>query len=345
MEPRDIIVVGASAGGITALKKLVENLPANFKGSVFIVLHIPPYSESRLPWILSQAGPLKAIHPADGEAIVPGVIYVAPNDHHMLLEAGRVVIKRGPKENKFRPAIDALFRSAAYVYGKRVIGVILSGMLDDGASGLWTIQQRGGLTIIQTPEDAEQPQLPQNVGHYMEPDYWLAAADMGPLISGLVQEEAEERNKFSQEELKRLEKEVMIATKDNAFEMGVIEMGQLTPFVCPQCHGSLVRLEEGKLIRFRCHTGHAYTASSLLAEVSEVVEDQLWQAMRGLEEMTLLMKTIGDHFKELNDEGAGRLFHEKAEESGQRARLIHDAVYEQNQYSEDLRLNRESKGG
>lgn len=160
---RDIVVVGASAGGVEALKQFVKSLPKDFKGSIFIVLHIPSYSETRLPWILEKACNIEAVLPLDGEEIEPGKIYVAPNDHHMLLQEGKVVVKRGPKENRFRPAIDALFRSAAYVYGSRVIGVILSGLLDDGASGLWTIQQQGGITIIQKPEDAEQPQLPKNV--------------------------------------------------------------------------------------------------------------------------------------------------------------------------------------
>lgn len=340
MEPRDIIVVGASAGGVSALKDFVSTLPGNFKGSIFIVLHIPPYSESRLPWILSQAGLLKAIHPVDGDLIQPGTIYVATNDHHLLVEDGRVRVRKGPKENRFRPSIDVLFRSAALVYGSRVIGVVLSGLLDDGVSGLWTIKQQGGLIIVQNPQDAQQPQLPENVLQYVEPDYTVAASDTGPLITGLVAEPIPERNKLTPEELKWLETEVIIATKDNAFEMGIMNMGQLTPFTCPQCHGALVRLAEGKLIRFRCHTGHAYTASSLLAEVSEVVEDGLWQSMRGLEEMKMLMETIGDNYEALHNAEAAALFGAKGEESADRARLIHEAVLEQGHYSEDTRLNK-----
>jgi two-component system chemotaxis response regulator CheB len=341
MKKQDIIVVGASTGGVTALKEFVRTIPKDFKGSIFIVLHIQPYTESRLPWILSKAGTLEAVHPKDGETIEEGKIYVAYNDHHLILEEGKVRVKRGPKENRFRPSIDALFRSAAYVYGSRVIGVILSGILNDGVSGLWTIQQMGGTVIVQEPEDAEQPQLPLNTMEYVTPDYKLAAADMGPLISGLVLKPAPEKNKLSEEELKRLKLEIIIATKDNAFEMGVMEMGELTPFTCPECHGALVRLEEAKLIRFRCHTGHAYTASSLLAEVSETIESMLWQSMRGLEEMNMLMKNIGDHYEKLKDKKAAKLFRAKAEDSADRARVIHDSVIQQNQYSEDMRLNKE----
>lgn len=343
-EIRDIIVVGASAGGVEALKDFVSGFQKDFKGSVFIVLHIPSYSETRLPWILSKAGPLEAVLPNDGDAIEPGKIYVAPNDHHLLLEKGdRVIVRRGPKENRFRPAIDALFRSAAYVYGSRVIGVVLSGYLDDGVSGLWTIQQQGGLAIVQTAEDAAQPQLPQNVQQYVKPDYKLTAHDMGPLISGLVQEPAPERNKFSQEELKRLEIEVIIATKDNAFEMGIMDMGKLTPFTCPECGGALVRLVEANILRYRCHTGHAYTASSLVAEVTETVEGFLWKAMRALEETNMLMNGVARHYEESNNSKDAALFMEKAKSAADRARSIHDLILQLPQFSEDNRLSKKLK--
>jgi two-component system, chemotaxis family, protein-glutamate methylesterase/glutaminase len=264
MKRRDIIVVGASAGGVTALIDFVKSFPSDFKGSIFVVLHIPPYSESRLAEILSRAGALKAISPDDGDAIEPGTIYVAVNDQHLIIEKGKVRIKRGPKENRSRPSIDVLFRSAAVVYGSRVIGVILSGVLNDGVPGLWAIREQGGVTIIQRPEDAEQSQLPENALEFIKPDFLASASDMAALITGMVKEPIPERNKLSDEQLKLLKMEVVIATKDGAFEMGIMSMGELTPFTCPQCHGALIRLVEGNIIRFRCHTGHAYTASSLL---------------------------------------------------------------------------------
>ncbi|HEX8331067.1 MAG TPA: chemotaxis protein CheB [Segetibacter sp.] len=340
---RDIVVVGASAGGVEALKELVRGLPKDFKGSIFIVLHVPSYSETRLPWILTKACDIEAVLPDDGEEIQPGKIYVAPNDHHMLLQEGRVVVKKGPKENRFRPAIDALFRSAAYVYGSRVIGIILSGLLDDGASGLWTIKQQKGIAIVQKPDDAEQPQLPKNVLQYADADYTVAASDMGPLIAGLVKEPAPHKNKLTEEELKRLEMEVVIATKDNAFEMGIMDMGELTPFTCPECAGTLVRLAEADMIRFRCHTGHAYTASSLAAEVTESVENKMWQSMRALEEVNLLMNNIADHYKHLNKNDDAKLFREKAKSAADRAQTVHDLILQHDQFSEDTRLNKKRK--
>lgn len=302
------------------------------------MLHIPAYSESHLPAILSKAGSIEAIHPEDGALIEPRKIYVAPNDHHLLIEGNHVLVKKGPKENRFRPSIDALFRSAAYNYGSRVIGIVLSGLLNDGTSGLWTVKRHGGIAIIQDPEDAVQPQMPENALEYVEPDYIVAARDMGALISGIVNITAPERFKFSEEELKRLKMEVVIAEGGDAFGMGIMSMGEFTPFTCPDCHGALVRLEEGNLIRFRCHTGHAYTASSLLSEVTESVERMLIQSMRGMEEMTMLLRTISTNFKKLNNTEAADLFQKKAEDAKSSGLSICEAVLRQQQYSEDLRL-------
>ena len=342
MKARDIIVVGASAGGITALKEFVRYLPEDFEGSVFIVLHIPPYSESELPEILSKAGPLKAVHPKDGDPIEPGKIYVAPHDRHLLLEKDKVLVKKGPKENRFRPAIDALFRSAAYTYGSRVIGIILSGFLDDGTSGLYTIKRLGGMAIVQEPKDAEQPDMPKNAMEYVKPDYIVAAADIAPVIAGIIRKPAPQKHKLSKEELKLLKMEIVIATEDNAFKMGIMNMGEFTPFTCPNCHGALVQLVENNMIRYRCHTGHAYTASSLLAEVSESVEGMLWQTMRGMEEMNLLLNSIGDQYVKLRKPSDAAFFHGKAKENAKYARIIHDSVFSQNQYSEDSRFKKEN---
>ncbi len=171
MAKRDIVVIGASAGGVDALKTLAAALPADFGATLFVVLHVSPHSPSYLPDILNYADPLKATHPRDGEPIQRGHIYVAPPDHHLLIEYDQVLVKKGPKENRFRPSIDALFRSAAYNYGSRVIGVVLTGMLDDGTSGLWSVKRMGGLGIIQQPDDAPYASMPDSVLQYVEVDY------------------------------------------------------------------------------------------------------------------------------------------------------------------------------
>src|SRR3954469_6718225 len=162
MARKDIVVVGASAGGMAALEKLAAGLARDFGAAVFVVWHLSPGVSSVLAAVLSRAGPLPAEHPRDGDAIKPGRIYVAANDHHLLLERGYMRVTKGPKENRFRPAVDPLFRSAAYVYGPRVTGVVLSGALDDGTAGLWTVKLRGGLAVVQSPEEALHPAMPQN---------------------------------------------------------------------------------------------------------------------------------------------------------------------------------------
>ena len=343
MPQRDIIVVGASAGGVTALLEFARSLPKDFKGTVFVVLHIPPHSPSNLPTILSKASPIKAVHPKDGSPIKSGLIYVAPPDHHMLLEKNRILVKKGPKENRFRPSVDALFRSAAYVYGPRVIGVILSGLLNDGTSGLWSIKRMGGLSVVQTPEDASYPSMPINALEYVKADHIVAAAEMGALVTKLGKRKAPKRVRVKKQEMELLKLEVIIAMRDNAFEMGIMNMGEFTAFTCPECNGILIRLKEGDLVRFRCHTGHAFTASALLADLSASVEDKLWQAMRGLEETTMLLKQISHHFKENGLMDASRVFMKKSKATSDRARVIHDSVFTQELLSEDIRHDKSDK--
>lgn len=335
MQNHDIIVVGASAGGVEALKELVGSFPSDLKAAVFIVLHVPPYSTSHLPEILSRCGLLPAVHAVDNEKITTGRIYIAPPDHHILLEKGRVLVKKGPKENRFRPSVDALFRSAAYVYGPRVLGVVLSGVLNDGTSGLWSIKRLGGIGIIQSPEDALFADMPANVQEYVDVDYTLRVSEIGPLLSSLTDETALKRPAMSKAELQLLKTEILIAAQDNAFDMGIMEMGELTTFTCPECHGVLAQLKEGKSIRFRCHTGHAFTASALLSGITKNTEDILWQAVRALEESTMLLNHLKNHFKKANHNGVATIFEKKAKLASKRARNLHKVAFEQEQLSED----------
>jgi two-component system chemotaxis response regulator CheB len=339
MAKRDIIVMGASAGGVETLLKFIGTLPQNLDASVFIVLHLSPFSVSNLPAIMSRAGVLKATHPKDGEEIKPGHIYIAPPDHHLLLEKGHTVaVKKGPKENRFRPSIDALFRSAALIYGPRVIGVILSGLLDDGTSGMWNVRRCGGFTIVQDPADALYPSMPKNVLQYVDVDQMLPASEIGFVLSQLAGQKAPRRPKLTREYMKLLEMEVIIASHDNAFELGILDKGQLTTFACPECKGALVSIKEGEIIRFRCHTGHAYTASNLLAGITQQVEEKLWEAMQGLEATNMLLKQISDQYKASGDQKTAGEFKKKAEEMIKRSKMIHDSIFTQDLLSEDKRL-------
>ncbi|MFC6224979.1 chemotaxis protein CheB [Hymenobacter artigasi] len=335
---RDIVVIGASAGGVTALLALAKVLPADFPAPIFIVQHVAPDSPSILPQLLSSVSALKARHPRNGETVELGVMYVAPPDHHLLLEDDKVLVTRGPKENRFRPSIDALFRSAAYTFGPRVIGVVLTGYLDDGTSGLWSVQRMGGVAIVQDPYDAEQPAMPTNALQFVEADYVVPLAELGALLVRLTQEPAPARPHLPAEQLDLLKIELTIAKQGGGFELGIIEKGLLTPFTCPECHGALTQLIEGNLIRYRCHTGHAYTVSSLLSEVTSSVESLLYQSMRGLEETKMLLHNLGMHFTKNQQTDVAELFFRKADETGLQARIVHQSILTQEALSGDLQF-------
>lgn len=339
-----IITVGASAGGVQSLTALVASLPKDLDAAVFVVLHIPPNMVSSLPQILSKQGALPAIHPSDGDQIKSGIIYVAPPDHHLLVENDRVLVKRGPKENRNRPSIDALFRSAAYSYGAKVIGIVLSGALDDGTSGLWSIKRLGGVSIVQDPSESSFDSMPSNALHQVEIDYCLSASGMGALLSRLTKQAIPEEPHTAETDRRRMKVEVGVAVDGDAFRKGVMEIGQLTPFTCPECQGVLVKLNEGKLIRYRCHTGHAYSASALLSGVMGKIDESYWAVMRSLEEAAMLLDQVGNS---LIDEGQGKaakMFLERAKAAFDQSRQLREAVLGTERLSGDsLRYQAEGK--
>ena len=208
MPGHDIIVIGASAGGVEALRELAHGLPSNLPAAVFIVLHIPPGGPSRLPSILNQSGPRRARHAINGAAIERGQLYVAPPDHHLLVERERVRVVRGPKENRARPAADPLFRSAAHAYGTRVVGVVLSGSLDDGTAGLAAIKRRGGLTVAQDPEDALYPGMPRCARENVALDHCLPVAGIAPLLGRLASVQAKDDSVYPVPEILKVETKI-----------------------------------------------------------------------------------------------------------------------------------------
>ncbi|HEY0074222.1 MAG TPA: chemotaxis protein CheB [Abditibacteriaceae bacterium] len=347
MQTRNIIVIGASAGGFEALKKLVGALPADLEASIFIVWHMAPDVRSVLPQVLNRLNSIHATHPFDNEPIVPNRIYVALPDRHLLVDKERVRVTRGPKENRFRPAVDPLFRSAAYAHNHRVIGVVLSGALDDGTAGLWSIKHRGGLAVVQDPVDAEVPSMPENALREVDVDYVVPLKEMADLLVRLSRESLSETGEvvMDQEKATLAEVEIRIAAHDSAFELDIMQFGELTPYTCPDCHGVLSALKDGSRTRFRCHTGHAYSADSLLAAVTENIEEGLYSAMRGIEESVMLLNHVGDHFAEVNQPKMAALYFQKAKEAETRAQFVRQAVLSHEQLSKDsLRQEFEEAG-
>src|SRR5688572_26693760 len=331
MAKKDIVVVGASAGGMEALQKLVARLPESFPASLFLVWHMAPGVKSALPEVLGRASLLPVLSPADGDPIEPGRIFVAPNDHHMLLERGYIRIARGPKENRFRPALDPLFRSAAYVYGARVIGVVLSGALDDGTSGLWTIKLRGGTAIVQEPADAGVRGMPLSALNNVDIDHRETAAGIGDLLGRLVREEAAAERELAEPERVQLEREIRIAEEHDGLEQNIMRFGELSPFTCPECHGVLTALREGATERYRCHTGHAFSRDALLAFTGEQLEERLWDAVRALDEMVMLLDRMGQEFARRGDTRAAERCFDKAREAHLRSQPIREAATAEDQ--------------
>ncbi|MFL6227181.1 MAG: chemotaxis protein CheB [Pyrinomonadaceae bacterium] len=334
MPGKDIIVVGASSGGVEALMTLVGGLPQDLPASVFVVMHTAPDSPGVLADILNRNGRLPATNARNRERIKPGRIYVAPPDYHLLIEPGVVRVTHGPKENRFRPAVDPLFRSAAQVYGPRAVGVILTGGLDDGTSGLWAIKRLGGTAVVQDPREAFMPSMPQSALDRVDVDYCLPLAEIAPLLARLASAPAEEE-KGAYEVPDELNIEVNIAKEEKALDLGIEKLGEPSIFTCPDCHGTLLQLKENGRSRFRCHTGHAFSADSLLAELTESVENSLWTTIRSIDESVMLMRHIAGHVRDADGADAADHFLEKAKEAERRSDLVRRAVFDHEKLSED----------
>jgi two-component system, chemotaxis family, protein-glutamate methylesterase/glutaminase len=259
---RDIIVIGSSAGGVRALTGLFSALPADLPAAIFVVLHTAPQNPSILTDLLDRAGPMQVITAEDGERIVPSRAYIAPPDRHLLLERGHMHLSAGPRENRARPAINPLFRSAAIAYGPRVIGVILTGLLDDGTLGLWEIKRRGGVSIVQEPRDAEYHQMPASAIRNVEVDYLIPLKEIAPRLVALagqpVGPEAHE-SRFTME-------------------------SEATGLTCPDCHGPLRRLRYGDVSELKCRVGHTYSPETAMLAHDEAEERILWSAVEMVEE-------------------------------------------------------------
>jgi len=269
MAKRNIIVIGASAGGFDAIKRMVSQLPRDLDASIFIVWHMSPNIRGILPDVLNGLNTIPASNAKDKEAILTNHIYVAPPDHHLLIEANRLRVIKSPKENRFRPAINPLFRSAAQTYGNRVIGVILSGALDDGTAGLWRVKFDGGISIVQDPSDAEVSSMPESAMAEVQIDHCVPIAELADLL-------------------------VKLASENVSIGMG--------------------------------NFSHAYSADARTLALSEKIQDNLYNAVRGLEENMVLLNHLGDHYAETNQPKVAAVYFKKAKESKEKLKLLLNVV-------------------
>jgi two-component system, chemotaxis family, protein-glutamate methylesterase/glutaminase len=320
---RDVIVLGASAGGVEALTQLCAGLRADLPASVFIVQHVAPTARSVLPELLTRAGPIPAGHPVDGEPMLRGRIYVAPPDLHMLLVDGRIRLRRGPHENRTRPAADVLFRSAAACCGGRVVGVVLTGLLDDGTAGLIAIKRCGGVSVVQDPADAAWPGMPRSALLRDSVDHSEALHVLPALLARLAAEPAGTSLPASAE----LRAEIMISEGEVAsMSQPSITIGSPSPLGCPHCGGVLNEIAEEKAVRFRCQIGHAYGPESLAAAQVDGLEQALVTAVRTHRDRLALFNRMAEVAREKGLSHAAERWEAAASEAEAAAKLISDAL-------------------
>ena len=301
MVKHDMIVIGASAGGIEALIKLVGLLPADLPASICVAVHVRPETVSNLPTVLRRASPLEAVHPRFHETIQQGYIYVAPPNWHMTLTENQVHLVDGPRENGARPAVDPLFRSAAEKLGPRVIGIVLSGSLDDGTAGIAAIKAHGGITIAQDPNEADFPSMPQSAIDNVGVDHVARVSEIASLVIQLTKHTdadpvAQQNNAAAQPE--------QFSTAEKTWHY---------QFSCPDCGGVLLPQEEGDYIHFRCEVGHMYSPQSLFGEQTKAVENGLWLAIRTLHEKARLATNIATQMRERGNDYSAVHFDEQAQ--------------------------------
>lgn len=319
MDKHDIIAIGASAGGLSALTRLFAGMPAGTSATVFVVMHISASATSLLPRLLERANWLPAFHPVDGEPLRPGHIHVAPPDHHLLVRDGNVLIRRGPRENRTRPAIDPLFRSVAVAFGTRTVGVVLSGMLDDGTSGLRAIHRCGGLCVVQDPEDAEWPGMPSSAIARNAVDHVVGIDAMSVLLAQLTATQAPKRPPVPAD----IEIEARIAEKELAtMSEDTQAVGKPTTLSCPECGGGLSEISDGAVLRFRCQVGHAYSPDTMAEAQAEAMETALWVALRTHEDRVQLFTRLADHARTRGHERVAVSWDERLTEARTNADIL-----------------------
>lgn len=318
----DIVVIGCSAGGVEALPKLFSKFPRNTPAAFFVVMHVSAMTESYLPRIISRHAKMPCEHASHGEPLQPGKIYVAPPDRHILLEPDKVILGHGPKENRHRPAVDPLFRSAAQHFGSRVIGIVLTGSLDDGTAGLQAIKRCGGLAVVQNPEEAAAPGMPSSALQYVSVDQVVGLARMPAILKKLIGEPPGDPASVGCHEDAN--------TYNQGKTMSQLEMagrfGAPSSLICPECQGPIWEVAEGKHTQYRCLVGHIFSPESFVAEEGAAVERALWVAVKTLQERSDLLKKLADKASAIGQSISAASFREKARESEGHADVIRDIL-------------------
>jgi two-component system, chemotaxis family, protein-glutamate methylesterase/glutaminase len=327
MANRDIITIGASAGGVEALMSLVGGLPANLPASVFIVQHLSPEQRSLLVDLLSRSSVLDVEVAGDRKEFQRGRVYVAPPDHHLMIDRSFMYLTRGPRENRARPSVDPLFRSAAVVHGPHVVGVILTGALDDGTSGLWAVKRCGGVAIVQDPDDARFPDMPRNAAENVDVDHSVPLSQMADLLAGLTKGAPG----LSMPPWPELLMEVEVARTGAGSADFLDQIGDLAPLTCAECGGPLWEVRNDGIPRFRCREGHSYTGKTLLSELTGGVEQSLWVAVQTMDERVRILERLVAHDEEKGRTRGISAFQSRARETSEHADRLRQFLLTLNQ--------------
>jgi two-component system, chemotaxis family, protein-glutamate methylesterase/glutaminase len=323
MARRDVVVIGASAGGVEALKEVVAGLPADFPGTVLVVLHMPVTGTGALADILDRAGPLPARRAEDGDRLESGTVLVAQPGRHLAVLDSEVTLTHGPRENGHRPAVDVLFRSAAHALGSRVVGVVLSGALDDGAAGMVALRLRGGVGVVQDPHDAQVPDMPRAAIEAAVVEYVLPAGRIPELLVRLVSQEFADTRVTASD---LMAEETKVATEESETTEQEKRPGKPSALTCPDCNGPLYEIVEGTLTRYRCRVGHAWSQGSLAAQQTVSVENALWTAMETLSEKATLREALGERADDQGQPLTAEAFRQAAEKARSAAAQIRAVI-------------------
>ncbi len=331
----NLIVVGASAGGVAALRELAGGLPPDLAVPVLIALHIAPHAGTNLPDILSRAGPLPAAYARDGELLAAGRLYLAAPDHHLGVEDGHARLTRGPRDNGHRPSVDVLFRSAARAYGPRAVGVVLSGTLYDGTAGLLALRRRGGIGVVQDPEDAAFPDMPRSALDIAGADHVVSIAEMPALLAELADGASARRTGSG----------AAHAPMPESSSREGPPGGVPSPYGCPDCGGVLWEMNGGDVPRFECRVGHGYSPEGLLVSQEDRIDDALWASFRALSENASLARKLEARARERGARASAQRFGDRALEAERRARTLQRLLDARNRHEDRERSSVSGDGG
>jgi two-component system chemotaxis response regulator CheB len=322
MADRDVLALGTSAGGFEALRFLAAEFSSDFPASVLVTIHLSSQFRSALDAILTQSGPLPASFAADGEKLERRHIYIAPAEHHLIVESGHLRLGSGPRENNARPSLDPMFRSAALCCGTRTVGAVLTGTLGDGAAGLSALKQSGGITVVQDPNDAAFVEMPRTALIRSNPDHVVSLAAMPALFEKLVRQPAGQAVPVAN----NLAYEVNIASGGRGSMKDMDWIGRRSVLACPDCHGVMWEIDEGKLVRYRCHVGHAYSAEIMSLALDENLKRAFGSALRALDERIALARRLEKQAHEAGRIQIARSWAAKALEFEAEANVIRDSI-------------------